>query len=353
MVIITKRRRASSVIIISPTTKLIALFTGLSLFTIGVFVGTKLFSPSYYSNYSSSSTSSLNNNAAASHPIVSIQEELVHAVNPYRLQELADSLHEQYINAYPFPHVVIDNLLPQRVLQALLDEIPESLVGKEGCYQKSRRCKYKTDFQYQQLKSNINDEMDMGPMTREVIWFLTSGTFTKFLSQLSGIVGLLPDPQHDGGGIHMTANKGKLNIHSDYNAKGGVALDRRVNFFLFLNPNWKDEYGGHLELWNKELNKCGARIRPDLGRIVVFSTTDFTYHGHPHPLTAPDRRVRRSIALYYYTNGRPKKDCIDEVCPSYSKDRMHVFDFHGTDWKEPQCDCLECYYPGGVKQEYT
>ncbi len=40
----------------------------------------------------------------------------------------------------------------------------------------------------------------------------------------------------------------------------------------------------------------------------VFSTTDFSYHGHPEPLTCPEGRTRKSLALYYYTNGRPANE---------------------------------------------
>ena len=39
--------------------------------------------------------------------------------------------------------------------------------------------------------------------------------------------------------------------------------------------------------------------------MAIFSTTDFSYHGHPDPLNCPENRSRKSIALYYYSNGRP------------------------------------------------
>ena len=302
VVVNIKRRKSPTSSAISPTAKLLAAFFCLSAFTIGIFLGTKLLSDP--------ANDAPLTRAARSHPTISIQEELTYALNPDRLDALARQHRESYKNAFPFPHTVIDNLFPKRVLQALMDEIPESLVGEDGCYAKHKRCTSRKGKTNQFMKSNINDELDMKPITREVIWFLTSGTFIKFLSELSGIKGLLPDPHHDGGGIHLTARGGKLNIHADYNAKPGAAVDRRVNFFLFLNNDWEDSYGGHLELWNRDLDKCGARIKPDLGRIVVFSTTDFSYHGHPHPLTAPEGRVRRSIALYYYTVGRPKRECV-------------------------------------------
>lgn len=307
MVIVkTKRRNKSCAGAgISPAKKLVASL-------ICIFIGARLFSPNNYSPITHS---------ALRHETISIQEELTNALNPERLKALAEQHREAYKNAYPFPHAIMDNLFPKRVLRALMDEIPESMLGSDGCYSKHKRCAKRQGAEYQLMKSNIIDEMDMRPITREVIWFLTSGTFINFLKELSGITGLLPDPDHNGGGIHLTARGGKLNIHADFNAWPGACLDRRVNFFLFLNDDWEEEYGGHLELWNKDLDKCGARIKLDLGRVVVFSTTDFSYHGHPHPLTAPDGRARRSIALYYYTVGRPKEECIDETCPVYKCSR--------------------------------
>ena len=96
------------------------------------------------------------------------------------------------------------------------------------------------------------------------------------------------------------------------------------------------------------MNTCGARVKLDLGRVVVFLTTDFSFHGHPHPLTAPEGRVRRSIALYYYTNGLPKNECINDECATYSKDREKVFHNHGTYWKTPKCvHCLDCFSTNG------
>ena len=50
------------------------------------------------------------------------------------------------------------------------------------------------------------------------------------------------------------------------------------------------------------------KFLPVFNRCVVFSTTEDSYHGHPHPLTCPPDRTRKSLALYYYTNGRPEEE---------------------------------------------
>src|SRR5204862_6163752 len=66
-----------------------------------------------------------------------------------------------------------------------------------------------------------------------------------------------------------------------------------------------DGYGGHLELWDRDMKRCVKKIAPHFNRVVVFTITDWAFHGHPEPLTCPDGATRKSIALYYFTVGRP------------------------------------------------
>lgn len=282
-------------------------------------------------------------NAATHRNSIDVWKELSSSLTQKRLRTIANQHKETYQNAYPFPHTVIDGLFPQSILDALLEEVPESLVV-DGCYPKHRRCIQAKPTDRQYLKSSINKDEEMGPITREVIYYMMSGIFIDFLKELTGVRGLLADPMLEGGGIHLTSNGGKLDLHADFNAYKGPRLDRRVNVFLFLNPDWDDSYGGHLELWNKELTSCGQRIVPSLGRFVVFSTSDFSHHGHPHPLSAPPGRVRRSLALYYYTVGRPAEECLDGICPVYDAEGKGRATGHSTLWKEP-VGCTDCLDP--------
>jgi Rps23 Pro-64 3,4-dihydroxylase Tpa1-like proline 4-hydroxylase len=51
---------------------------------------------------------------------------------------------------------------------------------------------------------------------------------------------------------------------------------------VYLNKDWKEEYGGHFELWNRELTQAEAKILPIFNRCAIFSTTSHSYHGIPH-----------------------------------------------------------------------
>ena len=97
-------------------------------------------------------------------------------------------------------------------------------------------------------------------------------------------------------------------MHVDFHKHKQMNLDRRLNILVYLNEDWKEEYGGNFELWERDMSKCATKILPVFNRLAMFSTTDYSWHGHPDPLTCPPDRSRRSLALYYYTNGRPLEE---------------------------------------------
>jgi Rps23 Pro-64 3,4-dihydroxylase Tpa1-like proline 4-hydroxylase len=147
----------------------------------------------------------------------------------------------------------------------------------------------------------------MGDGTRNLLAQFNSSAFIDFLQELTGIGGLVPDPHLYGGGLHQIVRGGHLNVHVDFNRHPVTDLERRLNLLLYLNRDWQDEYGGALELWNRDMSRSEARILPYFNRCVVFSTTDHSFHGHPDPLACPEDRTRKSLALYYYSKGRPEE----------------------------------------------
>ena len=101
---------------------------------------------------------------------------------------------------------------------------------------------------------------------------------------------------------------GFLKVHADFNRHGGLGLDRRLNVLFYLNRDWDDGWGGQLELWDMTMASCVQKISPIFNRLVVFATTDHSYHGLPDPLQCPPGVIRRSLAINYYTNGRPEHE---------------------------------------------
>lgn len=210
------------------------------------------------------------------------------------LNHLVLTHRSEYVQAAPFPHAVIDDFLPPALLESVLHEFP-----------KVNSVQWQAFENASEKKLASTHELQMGELTRFLLYQLNSSTFLTFLEQLTGIDGLIPDPHFVGGGLHQIERGGYLKMHVDFNRYERLKLDRRLNLLIYLNQNWSEEYGGHLELWDQDMTRCEKNILPIFNRCVIFSTTDFSYHGHPEPLTCPEDTTRKSLALYYYSNGRP------------------------------------------------
>ncbi|PSF39585.1 proline hydroxylase [Aphanothece hegewaldii CCALA 016] len=226
-----------------------------------------------------------------------ITTDINYHLDPEYLEQLAIQYHQAYQQAKPFPHIIIENFLSEAILNQVLEEFP-----------KPQSINWRQFDNISEKKLASNSELQMGPMTRSLLYQLNSSTFITFLEKLTGIDGLIPDPHFVGGGLHQIEKGGYLKIHADFNKHQKLNLDRRLNLLIYLNKDWQEEYGGYFELWDQEMKSCQKKVLPIFNRCVIFSTTDFSYHGHPEALTCPEDRTRKSLALYYYSNGRPPEE---------------------------------------------
>lgn len=232
-----------------------------------------------------------------------------------RMRELAATAHESYRTATPYPHLVFDDFFDPVLLDLVLEEFPQPDQIQWQQFDNER-----------EIKLASASEASFGPVTRLLLYHLNSITFLEFLSAVTGIPNLIPDPTFQGGGLHQIVPGGKLGIHADFNKHSEYGLDRRLNLLLYLNKDWKDEYGGHFELWDRDMTACQKKVAPLLNRVVVFGTTDYTYHGHPDPLTCPPHMTRKSLALYYFSNGRPSEEVSGEHSTLFRARREREFE---------------------------
>lgn len=224
-----------------------------------------------------------------------------------RARTIGESLSAEYRFAEPFPHIVLDNFLPASLVAGLRAHFPMQPLKSDVVHEQGYAGHHK-----RQILPADSDEF-----CRRAFDFFNSSPFLGFLEGLSSIQGLLPDPYFEGGGFHEIASGGKLGIHADFRINDKLHLHRRMNVIVYLNEDWKDEYNGALELWNRDMSAKAKSVLPVSNRCVIFNTDAHSYHGHPDPMTSPPDVFRRSLALYYYTASRAVYDETPSVSTMY------------------------------------
>jgi Rps23 Pro-64 3,4-dihydroxylase Tpa1-like proline 4-hydroxylase len=194
-----------------------------------------------------------------------------------------------YQSGEPYNHICMDNFLPMEIVEQVRADLA-NLPDSERSF----------DAAEEKLKSQFSPDR-LPDYTRHLFQAFNSRAFILFLEEMTGIKGLIPDPYFVGAGIHKTLNGGYLNIHADFNVHKHMRVERRLNVLIYLNPPWKEEWGGSFEIWDKPMEKKVASFAPTENRMVCFSTGSDTWHGNPQPVNHPDNLPRQSIALYYYT----------------------------------------------------
>lgn len=192
-----------------------------------------------------------------------------------------------YGHGSPFPHVIIDDLLAQQQVAAAVDSFPSiSWPGSkryEGAFQPNRSACSAIAVVRRPRQRQI--EALNHPL--------------KLLEEMPGIGDAILHAYLEGGGLHRTGPGGTLTPHTGFRLYPRLNLYRGLNAILYLNPGWTVGDCGDLELFELGSDTITVRIRPILGRLVVFQTD----HRSLHEFTNPIRRgtIRRSIATYSYT----------------------------------------------------
>jgi Rps23 Pro-64 3,4-dihydroxylase Tpa1-like proline 4-hydroxylase len=201
------------------------------------------------------------------------------------------ALKKQYRGAVPFPHIHLEDFIETGLARELADEFPKP--------NSSAWIQYK---HFNENKAGLTKREMFPALLGKLADELNSPEFLAWLTELTGIENLLADPTLEGGGLHQSARGGFLNMHADFTMHHHQKnWRRRINLILYLNPDWKPEWGGAIELWDEQMKRCVASVAPLLNHALIFNTTDTSYHGFPEKLACPENVSRRSLALYYYT----------------------------------------------------
>jgi len=195
---------------------------------------------------------------------------------------------QKFDSAPPFRHLVIDNFLDAVFANKMLEFFPSIQLMKTHYSGINERKAEDTNFE--KLDESFADLHDS----------LSIAEFADFLESITGIKNLRTINDRLGYGLHQGGNGSFLDIHIDYNMHPLQKMQRRLNFLLFLNPDWDSGWGGNLELWDRDVKNCVQSISPLFNRAVIFECSEISYHGYSK-MNLPHNVTRKSYYQYFFT----------------------------------------------------
>jgi len=207
-----------------------------------------------------------------------------------------DELRHQFRTATPFPNVCIDNFLDENFAEEVAASFPS--------FHEAQHVGKTFTAVNEKGKVQVRDVSHFPPAIRRLNDILADPQFLELLSYAAEIPNLLADDQLIGGGIHETTRSGHLDVHVDFNFLNDRQWHRRLNIITFFNKGWRDEWGGRLELWDKDVKHCVHSFQPIFNRCVIFATSEISFHGVT-AVMCPPGESRKSFAAYYYTREAP------------------------------------------------
>lgn len=200
---------------------------------------------------------------------------------------------EDYAAAHPFPHAVIDDFLPED----LASEAHAAFPAPDDAVWRTAGREYVNPGNGRKFEMASYAAM---PAALQCVVDLINGPDTLgFIRNLTGFPDLVPDETLTGGGLALSMAGGFLRTHADFNYSNTLRAYRTVNLLLYLNREWQDDYGGHLEMWERGMPSCAKSLLPVFNRVVIFTTTSDALHGF-RPVSTPPGLGRKSMNFYFY-----------------------------------------------------
>ncbi|MDZ4758313.1 MAG: 2OG-Fe(II) oxygenase [Bacteroidota bacterium] len=193
---------------------------------------------------------------------------------------------EEFLAAKPFPYIAVDGLCDEEKLTQLYNTIPHIETPS-------------ADYVFAKNKFEKSRFFELGGVFSELYRDLTSKRFDNWLKYVTN-ENVFVDDTFYGGGIHQGKKGSFLDMHADFNYHPiHENWYRNLNLLLYINKDWKKEYGGELKL---EDERTGVKTEVDVpfNRLAIMHCRSYTLHGY-EPIHFPEGTARTSIAAYAYT----------------------------------------------------
>jgi Rps23 Pro-64 3,4-dihydroxylase Tpa1-like proline 4-hydroxylase len=200
-----------------------------------------------------------------------------------RLQESGAELSASFRRRGGVRSFVVDGLLPENIALAVYRSFPET-----GTMLKRHSLRESKYFAAQL------DRHD--PLIESVVFAFQDPRVVALLGEICGMSNLLPDPRLYAGGVSAMVKGSFLNPHLDNSHDASQKHYRLLNSLYYVTPDWREEYGGNLELWDQGPKGTPRTIHSRFNRLVVMETNRQSWHS----VSRVRAEVRRTCVSNYF-----------------------------------------------------
>lgn len=218
-------------------------------------------------------------------------------------------------------HISIQDMFRNDFIDELEKEFDKRLIDKNnwkdpnrGFLERQMQLEEANEFQIHEKKykvgynpsknrlcDRLQGDLNGFPAITRLLKELNSQEFLNFLTRLTGIQGLIPDPGRRSAGLHAGFQDGYLDIHTDQTWNPYIEAFSCINVIIYLNTDWEENWGGKLEFLDEKCEKTLFQYNCNKNNTVIWTNSENVWHGYPSPLKCPEDKVRKCFTGFYHT----------------------------------------------------
>jgi Rps23 Pro-64 3,4-dihydroxylase Tpa1-like proline 4-hydroxylase len=208
-----------------------------------------------------------------------------------RLSEAVSAASEDFNAVGRVSSCHIDDLLPEPLARAIHDRFPKTdrMVLKRSI----KENKY--------IAAQMNDH---DPLLEEIVFAFQDPRVVELVGRITHLEQLEPDAQLYAGGISVMTRGGYLRPHLDNSHDGKRQRYRVLNLLYYVTPDWREDWGGSLQLWDHGPLKAARTIPSLFNRLVLMITNKSSWHS-VNAIQHDDARC--CVSNYYFSPFSPER----------------------------------------------
>lgn len=185
-------------------------------------------------------------------------------------------------------YVAIDDLLPLDIVTEISKTFPNA-----------DEMRLMDSFREKKFTSKAFDRFD--PILGEVTFAFQDPRVVEVVGAITEIADQIPDSLLYAGGLSAMAKGHFLGPHIDNSHDSSRQYYRTLNLLYYVTPDWDEQNGGNLQLWNRDVSK-NVTIHSRFNRLVLMETTPTSWHS-VNQVQADG--LRKCVSNYYFSKRSP------------------------------------------------